>query len=62
MTYLFPDDNLGPRRVFSIDLNNPEIGPSKLFDTNISTTTSNSKLSLQEQLRRERMRLFTQGK
>jgi dipeptidyl-peptidase-4 len=56
LTYLFPD-NGGPRRVFALDLDQPvEGGSYKLFDT-----AASGDLSLQEQLRRERMRLFTSG-
>ena len=56
LTYLYPDAT-GPRKVFAVDLTQPvSDGSYKLFDT-----AASGGLSLQEQLRRERMRLFTQG-
>lgn len=56
LTYLYPDAK-GPRKVFAVDLTQPlDEGSYKLFDT-----AASGGLSLQEQLRRERMRLFTQG-
>lgn len=56
LTYLYPDAS-GPRKVFAMDLAEPvSDGSYKLFDT-----AASGGLSLQEQLRRERMRLFTQG-
>lgn len=58
MTYLFPDSS-GKRTIFC--LNELETSssqePFKLFDP----SSSNDALSLEEQLRRERMRLFTSG-
>jgi dipeptidyl-peptidase 4 len=53
---LYPDGS-GPRKVFAVNLKNPPSeGAYKLFDASDSGS-----LSLQEQLRRERMRLFTNG-
>ena len=56
LTFLYPDAK-GPRKVFAVDLTLPtNNGMFKLFDT-----AATGGLSLQEQLRRERMRLFTLG-
>lgn len=55
LTYLYPDET-GSRKVFGIDLANSKT-PHQL----INNADSSKALSLQEQLRRERMRLFTQG-
>lgn len=54
LTYLFPDQN-GARQVFAVDLNKISV-PFQLMQNDVNKT-----LSLQEQLRRERMRLFTSG-
>jgi hypothetical protein len=54
LTYLFPDQT-GSRQVFAVDLNK-SFTPFQLMQSDVNKT-----LSLQEQLRRERMRLFTQG-
>lgn len=56
LTYLFPDEK-GSRQVFAVDLQKDTKEPYQL----IQNRDSNQELSLQEQLRRERMRLFTQG-
>ncbi len=56
MSYLFPDQR-GSRQVFAVDTNDATFESIQL----IQNDESNKELSLQEQLRRERMRLFTNG-
>eukprot|EP01038_Epipyxis_sp_PR26KG_P010979 gene10979-14747_t len=58
MTYLSPDPK-GIRQIYCIDIQNTSFGASLLF-TSVSNEDT-AKLSLEEQLRRERMRLFTNG-
>lgn len=59
VTYLYPDHN-GARQVFAVDLSSSTaFDPRLLFDATASV--NGGELSLQEQLRRERMRLFTSG-
>lgn len=59
LTYLFPD-SAGLRQLYALDLStlSERSRPFKLFD---ASQISSDGLSLQEQLRRERMRLFTHG-
>jgi dipeptidyl-peptidase-4 len=56
LTYLYPD-NTGKRQVFSLNLDCFDEGPKQL----LQTQTDPGNLSLEEQLRRERMRLFVGG-
>lgn len=57
LTYLFPDQT-GKRTIFALELSDTSATPSKLFDT---SSQGKESLTLEEQLRRERMRLFTEG-
>ncbi len=61
MTYLFPDQT-GKRQLFCIDVDNISWEPSRLQIYKLmDASKTDDKLSLEEQLRRERMRLFTEG-
>lgn len=55
VSYLFPDQK-GSRQVFAVDTDDASFESFQL----IQNDDSNKELSLQEQLRRERMRLFYQ--
>lgn len=63
LTYLFPD-KANVRQIFSIDITNntDSITLSESYQLlDLSDALSSTTISLQEQLRRERMRLFTTG-
>ena len=59
MTYLFPDGS-GMRQVYAIDTTDASLEPFKFLDLSVMLQSQKT-ISLQEQLRRERMRLFTTG-
>lgn len=61
LTYLFPDQT-GKRQLFCIDVDKISWDSSRLpIYKLMDASKSDDKLSLEEQLRRERMRLFTEG-
>eukprot|EP00981_Chlorochromonas_danica_P013787 scaffold6852_cov215-Ochromonas_danica.AAC.24 len=63
LNYLYPDAH-GVRRIFTVDVvnaGNSSCRPRELFDNKDITCSTLRSLTLEEQLRRERMRLFTDG-
>lgn len=61
LNYLYPDP-YGVRRIFTVDLLHGNTSPPReLFDKKLILASSHQSLTLEEQLRRERMRLFTDG-
>lgn len=63
VTFLYPDET-GKRQLFAANMEKlwtSDIDQSIQILLNTANTNSNEKLSLEEQLRRERMRLFVQG-
>ena len=60
LTYLFPDET-GARTVFAVNLSPDSIAKANTTPFKLLNDVNNEQLSLQEQLRRERMRLFTAG-
>ena len=57
LTYLFRDESGNSRQLYSVDCSSPSYEKEKMLDVSKET----SKLSHEEALRRERMRLFADG-